>query len=208
MFVKAHKELSGVRKQVDAYNSYLFNNMYKNPTFLNALVGTQASNDSELDDIINQALEAVPVDASIDDVANALFTTNVIKNVYAMGYKSSNLDAALSMFRPESNIMGLLADDSAYFTPSDYIPRDGMFIDDASPGMMGSINVNVVSSYDDQQTCLQNVANKTATANDMANNIDTSATATPFNQLALTVFLIEVVLPIGLILGYYVYTTM
>jgi hypothetical protein len=197
IFMMTHTKLNVVEQQISAYNKFVFNNMYKKVEFLRVLSHT-ATSVSDMDSTIVNALAAIPADANEADVARALFTINLWANMYSMGFKSTNIDAAIALFNPGTSA-GLISE--SMFTPSDFLMRDGVFIEDHSINYMESLKTRVVQlqNFTAQQRCVTTVAITTAKANNLANVIDTSQAVNPFVYMAFYLLVIQLAIPLVII---------
>ena len=191
-FVIAHKDLNKVETQIDKYNSYIYNRILADPAFLTALSTTVATSPSNLIDIEKNVLKTLNDSSSVD---KGLFTMNIWKNMYNMGYSSKHINNAIALFSAK----GLISE--ASFKPSDYLLQDGSFIEDETyrriqdiEGLL-KLDTPIGSLKFNKEETVNNVALWTITANDLANSIDSNMTKGPFSKMSMYMFIIVMIVP-------------
>lgn len=118
--------LRSTAKRIQSFNTYVYDHLYKDAEFLKQLM-IVPSNSFFVTAAVENAVKTLPVEATDETIAKAMFSINMFMHFQKMGARNPYLAEAISK---TFNLTGLLR--RRLFSPANYMHRRSTFIKDNS----------------------------------------------------------------------------
>jgi hypothetical protein len=169
LYYYIHDQLKSIKYRIDDFNTFVKQNLYISDTFIafyTPLAKPQA-NQQELMNTVAKSLKTIPKNVTSDQLSKALFTINLYSHFHKLGYRHASLMRAVHLF---NHTTVLRTKFGVVFSPSDYLFKKGVFIEDISDEFMNAQNGYLDASITSNPEFVQDVLIKSSSLVEQANN--------------------------------------